>query len=169
MICPYCGHPDQKVLESRVARDSSAIRRRRECLACEQRFTTYEEVEKTLTYVVKRDGSREEFKPEKLLRSMMLASRKRGVEIELLQEAVKRIEAKLAASGKPEVTSREIGDKILEELLNLDSVAYVRFASVYKEFETLADFERIIASVYRDQAESDPISQNKVPTILTSA
>jgi len=149
MTCPYCGHPDQKVLESRDAKDGVSIRRRRECLKCQRRFTTFEGIEKVVTYVVKRDGTREEFLVEKLLRSMIIACRKRGVPIEILENSAQKIENRLAGTGYREIPSHEIGGEILKELYQLDSVAYVRFASVYKKFNSLEDFEKIIATAHQ--------------------
>lgn len=147
MQCPYCGHLEHKVLDSRVARANSAIRRRRECLNCERRFSTYEEVELTKVFVVKRDGSREEFSVEKLVKSMSIACRKRDVSLEILKSVATRIEQQLQQEFEGEASSLEIGNRVLQELFLLDSVAYVRFASVYKEFETVADFDSILAGV----------------------
>ena len=147
MRCPYCGYEDQKVLDSRPARDGEAIRRRRECNDCGRRFTTFEEPEKPRLFVIKRDGTREEFNGEKALRSMLIACRKRPVPIEALQEAVCQVERELFDLCEAEIASVEIGERIMAHLMRLDTVAYVRFASVYREFETLADFREMIETV----------------------
>lgn len=147
MQCPYCGHLEHKVLDSRVARANSAIRRRRECLQCERRFSTYEEVEIARVFVVKKDGSREEFSGDKLVKSMSIACRKRDVSLDLLKTVASKIERQLQQDFDGEVSSLVIGDRVLEELFLLDSVAYVRFASVYKAFETVSDFDSILTGV----------------------
>jgi transcriptional repressor NrdR len=142
--CPFCGFIDQKVLDSRPARDGEAIRRRRECIGCGRRFTTFEEPETPRLFVVKRNGSREEFARDKVLRSMLVACRKRRIPIEDLKEAVERIERDLHHRFEEEIPAKEIGEKVLTELAHIDTVAYVRFASVYREFETVADFEGVL-------------------------
>ncbi|MFN8221466.1 MAG: transcriptional regulator NrdR [Fimbriimonadales bacterium] len=151
MLCPYCGYDDQKVLDSRPAREGEAIRRRRECLRCERRFTTFEEPERPRLFVVKRGGGREEFSREKMLNSMLIACRKRPVSIESLREAVGRVERVLFHDFEDEVPSTAIGDRVLHELFNLDEVAYVRFASVYQDFETIANFREIVERVHSVQ------------------
>jgi transcriptional repressor NrdR len=140
MHCPYCGYEDQKVLDSRSARDGEAIRRRRECLRCERRFTTFEEPERPRLLVVKRDGSRADFNRDKVLNSMLIAARKRRIPADVLREAAERVERTLYDQFDDEAPTRAIGDSVLQELAQIDVVAYVRFASVYKEFETLEDF-----------------------------
>lgn len=155
MKCPYCGHLDHRVLESRTARNETAIRRRRECLNCERRFTTFEQAEAIPVFVIKRDGSREEFRSDKCVQSMRIACFKRDVGIEHLLSAARRIEAEVQEEFVGEVPSSEIGDRVLRELFLLDTVAYVRFASVYKQFETISDFEGIIAGVRDGQDQTD--------------
>lgn len=147
MKCPYCGNPEQRVLDSRPARDGEAIRRRRECEKCNRRFNTYEEPERPRLFIVKRDGSRQEFSREKVFQSMLVACRKRPVSHELLIETSEAIERELFDLGEPEVKSTEVGERVMKALSNLDSVAFVRFASVYKEFETATDFHEIVESV----------------------
>lgn len=147
MKCPYCGHSEQRVLDSRPARESEAIRRRRECLHCERRFTTFEEPEKPRLFVIKRGGGREEFHREKMLSGMVTACRKRPVTLEDLQDAAERVERDLFDLCETEVPSPEIGERVMAQLFRLDTVAYVRFASVYREFETLSDFIDIVESV----------------------
>jgi transcriptional repressor NrdR len=145
MQCPYCRCEEQKVLESRPARDGAAIRRRRECIGCARRFTTFEEPEALRLFVVKRDGSREPYDENKVLNSMSIACRKRQVPTADLQSAVDSITRDLLQTLTDEVTSSQVGEYVLRELQNIDTVAYVRFASVYREFETLDDFEAIVA------------------------
>ena len=156
MRCPYCGYEDQKVLDSRPARDGEAIRRRRECLGCERRFTTFEEPERPRLLVVKRDGSRVDFKGDKVLQSMLLAARKRPVPADVLRDAAERVERALYDEYDDEVPTRAIGHRVLHELSLIDVVAYVRFASVYKEFETLQDFIEIVEHVRSDARLSLP-------------
>lgn len=148
MRCPYCGCPEQKVLESRPSREGDSIRRRRECVGCDRRFTTFEEPEKPRLFVVKRNGLREDFDREKALRSMTVACRKRPVAMGALRNAVGEVERELFDLCVSEVPSSEIGERIMTRLLQLDTVAYVRFASVYREFETLADFREIVETTW---------------------
>ena len=147
MHCPFCGHEDQKVLDSRPAREGDAIRRRRECLRCGRRFSTFEVPELPRLYAVKRDGTREEFDRDKCMRSLLIACRKRPVPVEKLRSAVERVERDLFEEYETEVPTRAIGERILEELKTIDPVAYVRFASVYLEFQTLSDFRNILDSL----------------------
>jgi transcriptional repressor NrdR len=142
--CPFCGYIDQKVLESRPAREGDAIRRRRECIGCGRRFTTFEEPERPRLFVIKRGGGRVDFSREKVLNSMLLACRKRRVQIEDLHAAAERIERDLIQEMEEEVTSRQIGEKVMNALEQIDTVAYVRFASVYQDFETIDDFREIL-------------------------
>ncbi|CAN5347416.1 transcriptional regulator NrdR [soil metagenome] len=132
------------MLDSRPAREGEAIRRRRECLSCDRRFTTFEEPERPRLFVVKRDGTRMEFDRDKAMKSMLIATRKRRIPIEDLRDAVELIERDLHQSFEGEIPTSEIGERVLRELVKLDTVAYIRFASVYREFETLSDFEEII-------------------------
>ncbi|HJP83750.1 MAG TPA: transcriptional regulator NrdR [Fimbriimonadaceae bacterium] len=147
MKCPFCGNEDQKVLDSRPAREGEAIRRRRECVGCNRRFTTFEEPERPRLFVEKRDGSREEFDRDKCLNSMLIACRKRGISVDILRASVERIERDLFQECEDEAPTTKIGDKVLAELFEIDSVAYVRFASVYKDFDTVTDFQEIIESL----------------------
>lgn len=147
MLCPFCGCIDQKVLDSRPAREGDAIRRRRECLRCNRRFTTFEEPERPRLFVIKRAGDREEFSREKCMSSMLIAARKRPVSVEQLRDAAERIERDLFQEFEDEVSTSAIGERVIRELHTLDAVAYVRFASVYREFQTLADFKAMIESL----------------------
>jgi len=160
MKCPFCGSEDQRVLDSRPAREGEAIRRRRECVECNRRFTTFEEPERPRLFVVKRDGSREDFSRDKCLNSMLIACRKRRISVDILRSSVEKIERDLFQEFEDEITSQCIGEKVLNELFAIDSVAYVRFASVYKEFETVSDFQLIIDSVKQGSTESEPIHRN---------
>ncbi|MBI1756043.1 MAG: transcriptional repressor NrdR [Fimbriimonas ginsengisoli] len=151
MRCPYCGFIDQKVLDSRPARDGEAIRRRRECLACGRRFTTFEAPERPRLFVVKRDGSREEFSREKTFESMRIACRKRPVPMDALRDAAERIERDLFQEFEEETPSTAIGERVMRELQALDGVAYVRFASVYRAFESPTDFWEVLDSVRQEE------------------
>ncbi len=147
MKCPYCGFADHKVLDSRPAREGEAIRRRRECLRCERRFTTFEEPERPRLFVIKRGGSYEEFSREKVLSSMLIACRKRPVPVDNLRAAAEWIERDLFQEFEEEVPSTEIGERVMEQLRRIDTVAYIRFASVYREFQTLTEFREIVETV----------------------
>lgn len=144
MRCPFCRHEETQVIDSRMAEEGAAIRRRRRCSACDKRFTTYERVELVLPIIVKKDGSRTEFDREKVAASMKLALRKRPVSADAVADAIARIEFQLLASGEREVRSERIGEWVMNELAKLDKVAYIRFASVYRRFEDIADFEAIL-------------------------
>jgi transcriptional repressor NrdR len=147
MKCPYCGFEDQKVLDSRPAREGEAIRRRRECLSCGRRFTTFEAPEMPRLFVVKRGGDRQEFNREKMLNSMLVACGKRPVPLETVRGAAERIERDLFQEFEDEVRSTDVGERVMQQLMGIDTVAYVRFASVYKEFGSIKDFREIVESV----------------------
>jgi len=138
--CPECGHSESKVLDSRPTEDGAVIRRRRECLRCEARFTTYEKVEVRPFVVVKKDGRRDAFSSDKVLRGLMVACEKRPVPTEELERIVREVERDLRARFDREVPSREIGEAVMARLQGLDQVAYVRFASVYRQFQDLERF-----------------------------
>lgn len=142
MKCPFCGHDETKVVDSRVSESQDAIRRRRECLVCEQRFTTYERVEEMPLMVTKKNGRREPFDRSKLLRGLSVATVKRDVTAQQLESLIDDVEAELHDSFRYEISSKQLGDVVLERLKALDRVAYVRFASVYKEFKDLDEFTR---------------------------
>lgn len=146
MKCPFCKHEDTQVLDTRVSEDDS-IRRRRRCNHCEKRFTTYERIELAMPVIVKKNGSRSEFEPSKLRASLMLALRKRPVSADAVDTAIRSIEEKLLSSGQREVMSGQIGELVMHELKRLDKIAYIRFASVYKSFEDVAEFQEAIAEV----------------------
>lgn len=140
MHCPYCDHSGTRVLDSRPAHEGKSIRRRRECEACSRRFTTFEMVEEKPLIVIKKDGSREEFDRDKLLRGLVRACEKRPVPFEELENLVSRIVLELQESSEQEISSREIGELAMEGLYHLDEVAYVRFASVYRQFKDINVF-----------------------------
>ncbi len=140
MKCPFCGYTESKVVDSRPADESATIRRRRECLSCGKRFTTYETVERMPIIVIKRDGTREPFDREKLLNSMLRAIEKRSVTLEELENAAANIESVIQNNLDREVSSREIGELAMAELKQIDEVAYVRFASVYRQFKDVESF-----------------------------
>ncbi len=147
MRCPYCSHDDTQVVETRESEEGDAIRRRRRCLKCDKRFTTYERTEISLPAVVKKDGARVEFDPTKLRASMILALRKRPVSIEQVDAAIERIQDKLLTSGAREVASARVGELVMRELKRIDKVAYVRFASVYRQFEDVDAFRQLIRDI----------------------
>ncbi|MDD5248863.1 MAG: transcriptional regulator NrdR [Rhodocyclaceae bacterium] len=147
MKCPYCADPNTQVVDTRENEDGDTVRRRRRCLACDKRFTTYERVELQLPLVVKKNGSRTEYDRDKLKSSMMLALRKRPVTTESLDTAIDRIEEKLVQMAEREVASDRIGELVIRELKKLDKVAYIRFASVYRNFEDLDEFSDAIREV----------------------
>ena len=147
MKCPFCGHLETQVVETRLAEDGGFIRRRRQCTACEKRFTTYEKPELSFPPIVKKDGRRIEYQRDKLRASLNLALRKRPVSTEQVDSAIERIEEKLLAMPSREVASNRIGELVMRELKKLDKVAYVRFASVYRSFEDIDDFKTLVDEV----------------------
>ncbi|WP_110649448.1 transcriptional regulator NrdR [Salinicola peritrichatus] len=140
MHCPFCGTHDTKVTDSRLVAEGDQVRRRRQCAACGERFTTYETAELVMPRVVKADGSRESFDEQKMRAGMSLALEKRPVSVESFEAAVERIRQRLRARGDREVEAREIGEEVMEMLKRLDHVAYIRFASVYRRFQDLDEF-----------------------------
>jgi transcriptional repressor NrdR len=150
MKCPFCQHDDSQVLDTRVSEDG-AIRRRRRCASCDKRFTTYERIELSMPMLVKKNGSRTEFVSAKLRSSLMLALRKRPVPADAIDKAVATIEETLLTSGRREVETGFVGELVMQELKRLDKIAYIRFASVYKNFEDLAEFQDAIAEVGQER------------------
>ena len=140
MRCPSCGHEEDKVVDSRATKENSAVRRRRECLECSQRFTTYEYIEHTPVVVVKKDGRREHLSREKILNGLLRACEKRPVSRESLEELVNEVERAVCNSVRGEIPSSEIGNEVMNRLAALDQVAYVRFASVYRDFKDVTQF-----------------------------
>ncbi|MET0544282.1 MAG: transcriptional regulator NrdR [Variovorax sp.] len=147
MKCPFCGHQETQVVETRVSEDGDFVRRRRQCGDCDKRFTTSERPDVNFPAIVKKDGSRADFDAAKVRASMMLALRKRPVSIELIDGAVLRIEQKLLASGLREIDSNKLGELVMRELKKLDKVAYVRFASVYRSFEDVDEFRQLLRDI----------------------
>ncbi len=147
MKCPFCGAEDTKVTDSRDSAEAFEIRRRRECEKCAKRFTTYERIESHPLVVIKKDGRRESFLYEKLLGGMVKSCQKRDVSMEKIEEAGRYIESSLKNEDKSEIPSGVIGELVAKQLKKLDKVAYIRFASIYKDFEDVADFEKEIKSI----------------------
>jgi transcriptional repressor NrdR len=147
MKCPFCGDPNSQVTDTRENEGGEVVRRRRRCAKCDKRFTTYERVDLKMPLIVKRNGNRSEFDHDKLVGSMKLALRKRPVPVEALEAAVDRIEAKLLSLGEREVSSAKVGEHVMRELKTLDKVAYIRFASVYRNFADVNEFAEVIREV----------------------
>lgn len=150
MFCPFCSADDTKVIDSRLVADGGQVRRRRECVGCRERFTTYEAAELVMPRVIKQSGSREPFNEEKLRDGFQRALEKRPVSVEAVETELGQIKNQLRATGEREVDSRVVGELVMEALKRLDQVAYVRFASVYRSFEDLAEFRDAIASLEAD-------------------
>ena len=140
MKCPFCGHTENKVIDSRISKDGKAVRRRRECLGCTKRFTTYEYVEDVLPMVVKKDGRREQFDRQKILNGVKKACEKRPISMESIDKLVENVEQACQEMQLEEISSTLIGEKIMNELKVFDGVAYVRFASVYRQFRDVGEF-----------------------------
>lgn len=147
MKCPFCSHSDTQVVETRVSEDGGFIRRRRQCAACEKRFTTYERPEVSFPVIVKKDGRRIEYDASKLRASFALALRKRPVSTEQVGSAIERIEEMLLNLGQREIPSHRLGELVMRELKKLDKVAYIRFASVYRSFEDIDEFKTLVDEV----------------------
>ncbi|MCD2452189.1 transcriptional regulator NrdR [Methylicorpusculum oleiharenae] len=144
MRCPFCGTQDTRVVDSRLSNEGDQVRRRRECIVCKERFTTYEFVELSLPRIVKRGGAREPFDENKLRSGMLRALEKRPVGSDAIEAAINRIKKELMAKGEREVTANELGEKVMRELSELDHVAFVRFASVYRSFQDISEFTDMI-------------------------
>jgi transcriptional repressor NrdR len=161
MRCPNCASLDTQVKDSRPTEDSSVIRRRRVCLACNFRFTTFERVQLRELVVIKRNGRRVPFDRDKLLRSVQIALRKRPVEPERIDQVVSRIVRELESLGESEITSETVGEMVMENLRGLDDVAYVRFASVYRNFREAKDFEAVLGELSADEDGKPPAATQK--------
>ncbi len=166
MKCPFCKSPDTQVIDSRVSDDGDSIRRRRKCASCSKRFTTYETIELRMPQVVKEDGTRAEFDLEKLRTGFLRALHKRPVPTPLVDEALATITQDVLALGEREIESRRLGEMVMRELRRLDQVAYIRFASVYRSFQGVDDFQDLIKEVQRPQAKTAP---KPLPTKDTKA
>jgi len=147
MRCPYCGYREDKVIDSRATKEDSAIRRRRECLRCGKRFTTYEYIEEIPLMVIKKDGRREPFDRKKILAGILKACEKRPISVERTEEIVSDIEKHILRKFEREVPSNQIGEMVIERLANLDDVAYVRFASVYRQFKDVSQFMKELKDI----------------------
>jgi transcriptional repressor NrdR len=147
MKCPFCGHLETQVVETRVSDDADFVRRRRQCNRCEKRFTTYERPDVAFPAVTKKDGRRNDYDRKKLEASFTIAARKRPVSTEQIDAAIERIEEKLLTSGQKEIESKRLGELVMRELKKLDKVAYIRFASVYRSFEDVDEFKALVDEV----------------------
>lgn len=161
MRCPFCSEPDTKVIDSRLANDGDSVRRRRECVTCGERFTTFELAELVMPRIVKSDGTRVPFDENKLQSGIMRALEKRPVEMEQVEAAINRIKHQLRATGDREVNSRQLGEWVMDELRELDEVAYVRFASVYRSFQDVSAFQDEINRLQSASDEQSPTVNNK--------
>jgi transcriptional repressor NrdR len=149
--CPFCGNLEDKVVDSRLAREGQLIRRRRECLGCKRRYTTYERIEETQPVVVKKDGRREPYDRQKIVAGLKKACEKRPIKTDDIEAVADRIEKRVQEKSESEVSSRTIGEEIMRELRELDQVAYVRFASVYRDFKDIDQFMNELRSLARDK------------------
>jgi len=152
MKCPFCGEIDNKVIDSRLSKDATVIRRRRECLVCSRRFTTYEHVEKVPIMIIKKDGRREMFNRDKVRNGIGKACEKRNISMNVIEDLLDELERDLRELGEKEIPSRKIGEKIMSRLHAIDDVAYVRFASVYREFKDVNDFVDELKSLLNSQS-----------------
>jgi transcriptional repressor NrdR len=155
MRCPFCAEQEDRVVDSRVNRDGLMIRRRRECLGCQRRYTTYERVEEILPAVVKKDGRREPFDRSKILHGLKKACEKRPVPVAVLEDIADRVEKRVQEMGEPEVASRVIGEEVMTQLHHVDQVAYVRFASVYREFKDVTQFLDELTTLLKHERRPD--------------
>lgn len=153
MICPYCGKIGNKVIDSRLSKDARTIRRRRECIACGRRFTTYEKLEDILPMVVKKDGRREPFSREKIISGIRKACQKRPVSVARIEEFVDSLETYFQELGKKEISSTEVGERVINKLREWDEVAYVRFASVYRQFKDISEFMSELEQILKTKQE----------------
>jgi transcriptional repressor NrdR len=151
MKCPYCEHSESRVIDSRESKNGFSIRRRRECLTCKKRYTTYEKIEEIPYMVVKKDGRRQPFDSQKLLRGLLKACEKRPVPLSKLEEIVEEVETTLQEKPEKEMSASEIGQYLMEKLKRLDKVAYVRFASVYREFKDVLEFKQELESLLKEK------------------
>jgi transcriptional repressor NrdR len=154
MKCPYCGDVENKVIDSRMTKEGNTVRRRRECLACARRFTTYERVEQLPLVLIKKDGRRETFDRHKVLVGMKKACQKRNISMNALEEFVDELERELQETGEKELPSSVVGERVMTKLHELDDVAYVRFASVYREFKDINDFMSELKELFESQSKS---------------
>ncbi len=163
MRCPFCGGMDTRVIDSRLAGEGSQVRRRRECTACGDRFTTYEAAELLMPHIVKTDGTREPFDEQKLLTGVLRALEKRPVDTESVDAAISHIQHRLQSCGEREIPSRQLGEWVMEELRSLDQVAYVRFASVYRSFQDVSEFRDEIERLEKGPTPEE--QRNQMPLL----
>jgi transcriptional repressor NrdR len=162
MNCPYCGFKEDKVVDSRATAENSAIRRRRECLKCGQRFTTYEYIEDVSLMVIKRDGRRQAFDRKKILTGIMKACEKRPISVDKMEEIATSIERAVQKKSDREVSSRSIGELVMERLKSIDDVAYVRFASVYRQFQDVSEFMKALSEILqREKIQRDKVKKRR--------
>jgi transcriptional repressor NrdR len=157
MKCPYCTEIDNKVIDYRLSKDGRAIRRRRECVACGRRFTTYEKLEETLPMVVKKDSRREPFSREKIISGIKMACQKRPISITKIDEFVESLELYFQEVGRKEIDSKEVGERVINKLKEWDEVAYVRFASVYRQFKDINEFMAELEGILKSRKEGKDI------------
>ncbi len=155
MKCPFCSELENKVIDSRLSKDHSVIRRRRECLGCGKRFTTYERIEEILPLVIKKDGRRESFDRSKIFMGMKKACEKRPISINTIERAVDRIEQGFQDKGEKEIESSRVGERVVNELHEIDEVAYVRFASVYRQFKDVTDFMKEVSKILKRDSKDN--------------
>ena len=164
MHCPFCGHEDTKVIDSRLAGEGAQVRRRRECERCSERFTTFESAELVMPRIVKNNGTREPFDEHKLRAGMMRALEKRPVSTEAIEAAIARITHKLQVTGEREIRSLQVGERVMEELKELDEVAYVRFASVYRSFQDVNEFRDEVERL-KDELAREALKREQMPLL----
>lgn len=160
MHCPFCGAHDTKVIDSRLVAEGDQVRRRRECQACGERFTTFESAELVMPRIVKTNGSREPFNEDKLRAGLLRALEKRPVSLEQIEATLNHIKHRLRSTGEREVQSRVVGEEVMRELKDLDDVAYVRFASVYRRFQDVSEFQREIERLARERVGEEPADRD---------
>ena len=163
MKCPFCGDPNTQVTDTRENEEGDVVRRRRRCPACDKRFTTYERIDLKMPHVVKRNGNRTEFDHAKLAASLKLALRKRPVALEDVEAAITRIESRLLSLGEAEIPSERLGELVMRELKNLDKVAYIRFASVYRNFADVDEFSEVIRELQTRPRKRSPNKPKSTP------
>jgi len=155
MKCPYCAQIDNKVIDSRLSKDGRTIRRRRECMGCGRRFTTYEKLEEVLPMVIKKDGRREPFNRDKIIEGMRKSCQKRPISITRIEEFVDSLEVYFQELGKREIESKEVGERVISSLKDWDEVAYVRFASVYRQFKDINEFMAELEGILKSRREKE--------------
>ncbi len=155
MKCPFCGSPESKVIDKRETDNDEHTRRRRECLSCQKRFTTYERVELANLMIIKKDGVRQQFDRQKMLSGMIRACEKRPISLQQLEKIADDIETELRNMGTPEISTISVGEKVMEKLKELDEVAYIRFASVYREFTDLTSFEKELKTLLKKKRKNE--------------